>query len=117
MVAPTASFQGPAARGAWRGVERGPSSGVDAALGLVAAGPATGAGVLARCDGAGAGRAADGAVAQLEQRVDRDLVLGDVGVDDVLRAGGERGESAPVARGLPVSQLRVRPGRSLVSTD
>src|SRR5215213_10492272 len=104
MVAPTASFQGPAARGAWRGVERGPSSGVDAALGLVAAGPATGAGVLARCDGAGAGRAADGAVAHLEQRVDRDLVLGDVGVDDVLRPGGERVDLDHPALGVPVDQ-------------
>src|SRR4051794_863084 len=59
------------------------SSAVDAALGLAAAGPPPGAGVLARRDRPGAGRAADGAVAELEQRVDRHLVPLDVGVDVV----------------------------------
>ena len=57
---------------------------------LVLAGPAAGAGVLAGCDRAGARRAPDRAVAELDQRVDRHLVLGDVGVDVVLRPGGER---------------------------
>src|SRR3954470_19927894 len=79
-----ASFQGPAAREAWRGVERGPSSAVQPALDLVLAGPAPGAWVLALRDRAGARRAADGGVTDLLQGVDRYLVLGDVGVHVVL---------------------------------
>ena len=61
-----------------------PTDEVQAALELVGARPAAGARVLARGDRTGAGRTADRAVAELEQRVDRHLVLGDVRVDDVL---------------------------------
>src|SRR4051812_4493236 len=62
--------------------------GVESALGLVRTGPAPGAGVLARSDRAGARRAADRAVAQLEQRVDRHLMALEIGVDVVLAPRG-----------------------------
>ena len=62
------------------------------------------------CDRAGARRAADRAVAELEQRVDRHLVLGDVGVDVVLGPGGDRVDLDHAALGVPVDQPACRPG-------
>ena len=58
----------------------------------------------------GAGRAADRGVAVLEQRVDQDAVLVDVGVDVVLRPGRERVDLDLAALGVPLDDRGVRPG-------
>ena len=56
---------------------------MDAALAFVEAGPAAGALVLAFANGAGAGLAADRALAAVVQRIVGEVVLLDVGPDGI----------------------------------
>src|SRR6516164_1356701 len=67
-----------------------PRSGMDAAFGLAGAGPAAAARIGAGLDPAGAGRAADGEVAVVDQGIDEHAVGGDVVVHLLLRPGHDR---------------------------
>src|SRR5690606_11377310 len=93
---------GASLRGGWGGAEgggtgRGTGRGrgvrrslVDPALGLVPAGPAAAARVLARGDPGGARPAPDRGVAVVDERVDQDAVVGDVALDLLVAPPGQR---------------------------
>src|SRR5580658_1634809 len=68
------------------------SGGVDAALGLLRAGPAAGADVGAVFHRVGAGPAADRGVAERHQRVLRQVMLAGIGLEVGLVPVGERVE-------------------------
>src|ERR1051326_9194984 len=90
---------------------------MDAALELVGAGPAAGALLLLRSRRPGAGDAADRAVADLVQRVVRDLVDVDVRPDALLVPVGE-GMQLPDAVALGPLNLRgLRTARRLIAAD
>src|SRR5690606_3074788 len=80
------AFVGPACRAAGR---------MDAALGLVPPPPAARARILAGRDGAGARLAADREVALRLERVAREVVLGEVGLEVVLGPVAERVDLEP----------------------
>src|SRR5213595_3784296 len=90
---------------------------MDAALELVGAGPAACALLLVGCGRAGAGDAADRAVAGLVQRVVRDLVDVDVGPDALLVPVGERVQLPDPVALRPLHLLGPCPARRLVATD
>src|SRR5919197_5064215 len=90
---------------------------VDAALELVRAGPAAGALVPAAHDGARARHAADRGIALVVQRVVRNLVHVDVGLN-ALRVPVDDGLHLPDAVALrPLELLRVRARDGLFATD
>src|SRR5437867_12886778 len=76
----------PAASVAERSWLRGISLGMQAALGLREAGPATRAGIFTRLDGAGAICASDGRVSLIVQRVVGNVRPLDIGPDMLRRA-------------------------------
>ena len=90
---------------------------VNAALQLVGAGPASRPLLLVRPGRAGAGNAADRAVADVVQRVVRNLVDGDVGLDALLVPVGE-GMDAPDAVALrPLDLLQPGSARRLAAAN
>src|SRR5919201_1676398 len=90
---------------------------VDPAFELPRAGPAAGALVLARPDRTRARDAADRGVAAVVQRVVRNLVYVDVGVDP-FRVPVDEGLDLPNAVPLrPLDPLRVRTRRALLAAD
>src|ERR687898_3064399 len=90
---------------------------VDAAFELVAAGPAAGAFVLARDDGTRARNAADRRIARVVQRVVRNLVHVDVGLD-ALRVPVDDRLHLPDAVSLrPLDLLGVRACGRLLAPD
>src|SRR2546422_2492382 len=90
---------------------------VDAALELVRAGPAARALLLALADGAGARDAADRRVARVVQRVVRNLVDVDVGLD-ALRVPVGQGLDLPDAVTLaPFHLLGAGAGGGLLAAD
>src|SRR3954463_15116772 len=74
---------------------------MNAALGLVGAGPPAAAGVLARSDATGARSAADRRVAVVDQRVDQHPVLGDVALHLLVAPSRERGDLDLALLGVP----------------
>src|SRR5688572_26115500 len=90
---------------------------VDAAFELVAAGPAACALVLTRDDGTRAGNTADRRIARVMQRVVRNLVHVDVGLD-ALRVPVDDRLHLPDAVSLrPLDLLSVRARRRLLAPD
>src|SRR5690242_18458904 len=90
---------------------------VDAALELVAPGPAPCALVLAGLHGTGARDAADRRIPGVVQRVVRNLVHADVGLDS-LRVPVDEGLHLPDAVALrPLDLLRGGAGRRLLAPD
>src|ERR687886_2392971 len=90
---------------------------MDAALELVRAGPAPGPLVLAGRDRAGARHAADRRVAAIVERVVRDLVDVDVGLDALGVPVDERLDLPDAVPLRPLHLLRVRPRRALLAPD
>src|SRR5919199_4264031 len=90
---------------------------VDAALKLLRAGPAARALVLAGADRPCAGDAADRRVAAVVQRVVRDLVDVDVGVDALGLPVDERLDLPDAVALRPLDLLRVRARRALLAAD
>src|SRR5438105_15704545 len=90
---------------------------VDTALELVRAGPAARTLVLARPDGARAGNAPDGRIAPIVERVVRDLVDVDVGVDALGVPVGERLDLPDPVALAPLHLLRAGAGRALLAPD
>src|SRR5438067_2245273 len=88
-----------------------------AALQFVGAGPASGPLLLVGVDRAGAGDAADRAVAGIVQRVVRDLVHLDVGPDALLVPVCERVELPNVIAVRPLQLRSRRSARRLVAAD
>src|SRR3954451_23626119 len=82
---------------------------MNAALGLVGAGPPAAAGVLARSDPAGAWSAADRRVAVVDQRVDQHPVLGDVALHLLVAPSRERGDLDLALLGVPADYRRDDP--------
>src|SRR5688572_29287420 len=78
---------------------------VDAALGLVPPAPAARARVFAGGDGAGARLAADREVALRLERVARQIVLGEVGVEIVLGPVAKRVDLEPAVLDLEARQV------------
>src|SRR5690606_13369920 len=85
----------------------------DPALDLAGAGPAAGPRVFTGRDRPGAGRAPDGRVAQLAERVHQDVVLGDVGVDLLVGPPGQRADLDLLPLGVPAHDGGVGPGGRL----
>src|SRR5919106_614054 len=90
---------------------------VDAALELPGAGPAAGALVLAQADGTRARDAPDRRVAAVVQRVVRDLVHVDIGVDPLRIPVHERLHLPDAVALRPLELLRGRPRRRLLAPD
>src|SRR5438105_4125251 len=90
---------------------------VDTALELVRAGPAARTLVLARPDGARAGNAPDGRIAPIVQRVVRNLVDVDVGVDALGVPVGERLDLENAVAIAPLDLLRTDSRRALLAPD
>src|SRR5215217_389745 len=91
-----------------------PSYPVKTTLGLLQIQPAPGPGVLVRRHRPRARLATDALVALFEQRVDGNVMLGDVLVDPLLLHEGERRDLGRPVAGLPGEDRRVRPlGRLL----
>src|SRR5690606_32517304 len=78
---------------------------MNAALGLVPAAPAAGTGVFARLDHAGAGLAADREIAFRFERVAREVMLGEVGVEIGLGPVAERVHLQPAVLDLEAGQV------------
>src|SRR5207237_10347153 len=89
----------PAASVAERSWLRGVSLGMQAALGLCEAGPATGAGIFTRLNGAGAVCASEGRVSLIVQRAVGNVMQLDVG-PDILRR--------PTCEGIELHQFERR---------
>src|SRR5438093_6241064 len=89
----------PAASVAERSWLRGVSLGMQAALGLREAGPATGAGILSRLDGAGAVRASEARVPLIVQRVVGNVMPLDIGPHILGR---------PTRQGIELDQFKLR---------
>ena len=82
---------------------------MDAALGLAGAGPSAAARVVAGGDPARAGPAADAGIAVVDERVDEDAVVGDVGLD-LLVAPASQGRDLDLALlGVPADDRRDDP--------
>src|SRR5919197_2766854 len=90
---------------------------VDAALELVGAGPAARALLLARADGTGARDAADRRVARVVQRVVRDLVHVDVGVDALRVPVDDRLDLPDAVALAPLDLPRAGAGGALLAAD
>ena len=79
---------------------------VDPALGLVGAGPATAAGVIAGGDASRARPAPDAGVVVVDERVDEHAVVGDVGLDLLVAPARERGDLDLALAGVPADHGR-----------
>src|SRR5687768_9605843 len=90
---------------------------VDAALELVRTRPAAGALLLVGANRPCAGDAADGAVAGLVERVERDLVHADVGPDPPLVPVGERMDLPDAVALRPLHLRGAGAARRLVAPD
>src|SRR5438132_3631710 len=90
---------------------------VDAALELAGAGPASGALVLPRSDGTGAGDAADRRIAAIVQRVVRNLVDVDIGLDALGVPVDERLDLPDAVALRPLHPLGSGAGRALLAAD
>src|SRR5262245_22350678 len=90
---------------------------MDAALGLVRAGPAAGAVVLAGGDGPRAGPAADAGITPVVERVVGDLVLHDEAPDILLGPRRERIELDEAELAVALDDGGVRPVWGLVAPD
>src|SRR5215204_903900 len=88
-----------------------------AALGLLQARPASGPSVLVRRHRAGLRLAADALVALFEQRVDGNVVLGDILVNPLLLDEGERCDLGSSVARLPGDHRRVRSLGGLLAAD
>src|SRR3546814_3943498 len=86
---------------------------MDTAFGLVPAAPAARARVLARLDLRRAGRAADRRIALSLQRMARQVMLGEIGVELFTRPVGERVELQPARRTIELEAREPLPRRRL----
>src|SRR5437773_8214569 len=107
----------PAASVAERSWLRGVSLGMQAALGLREAGPATRAGIFTRLDGAGAVCASDGRVSLIVQRVVGNVMPLDIGPDILRRPTRQGIEFDQFKLRVPVDDLRSRATRGLFATN
>src|SRR5215217_874406 len=88
-----------------------------ATLGLLQVRPPPGPVVLVGRYWTGLGLATDAPVALLEQRVDRNVVLGDVLVNPLLLHESKRGELGRAEAAIPRHNGSVRPLRGLLPAD
>src|SRR3546814_2522587 len=91
--------------------------GVDAAFGLVPTAPAARARVIARLDLRRARRAADRGVTFGLQRVARQVVRLEIGVEHLARPVGERVEFQPARRTIALDAREPLPRRRLETLD
>src|ERR1700722_14835793 len=92
-----------------------PGSDMDAAFGLAGPGPAAAARVGTRLDLDGAGRAADGGVAVVDQRVNQHVVDGDVVVDLLLAPADDRVDLDHLPLVVPLDHLGLAALAGLVA--
>src|SRR5580698_5524606 len=90
---------------------------MNAALGLSGPGPAPAARVGTRLDPGGAGRAADGGVALVDQRVDQHAVGDDVVVDLLLAPADDRVDLDHLPPVVPLDHLGLAAVTGLVPAD